>query len=83
MPTKRRKVAYRVATIPPGALEAWKAGDLDGLHKAYRLAADDISPFDGDLFPGSEALEIYETLSAICPPGRVKKHLCTCKPWRN
>jgi hypothetical protein len=82
MPTKRVKRGHNVAAIPPGALEAWKAGDLDALHRAYRLAPDDVSPFDGDLFPGSEAMVIHEMLSAICPPGRVKKHLSTCKPWR-
>jgi hypothetical protein len=69
MPTKRRRRSPHVASIPPGALEAWRAGDRDGLHRAYRLAADDITPFDGYLFGGTRALEIYETLSAICPPG--------------
>jgi hypothetical protein len=69
MPTKRRRLANRVAAIPPGALEAWKAGDRPALQRAYRVAPDALSPFDGDLFPGSEEFEIYETLSAICPPG--------------
>jgi hypothetical protein len=71
MATKRRRVAHHVAAIPPGALEAWRGGDRDGLHRAYRLAPDDITPFDGDLFPATRALEIYETLSAVCPPGRM------------
>jgi hypothetical protein len=73
MATKRRRMANRVAAIPPGALEAWRAGDHDGLHRAYRLALDDITPFDGDLFPRTRAQEIYETLSAICPPGHMEQ----------
>jgi hypothetical protein len=53
VPTKRRKLSARPLGISAAAIEAWRAGDWLGLHRALSLRPWEPSPFDtiGELPP--------------------------------
>jgi hypothetical protein len=75
MPTTRRRIKRPMTTVlTPEAIECWRIGDFHGLNRALGVKPWDISPFDGDLFPGTRARELYEALSQYGPPGRWDRH---------
>lgn len=72
MPTKRKRIGRKVAArITPEAIEAWRAGDVWGLHRALALRPWQDSPLamvERSASPSKWALEVMalrEQLEAL------------------